>query len=53
MLVQERDDVDQGEILFVITAGSGAVIEKRQGLGVGVDYRNRSQQPLCVLVGFE
>ena len=53
VLVQERERVDQREILLVIAPQARALIRERQRIGVGVSHRDRPQQPLRVLMDFE
>src|SRR5712692_7250598 len=51
-LVQERDRVDQGQILFVIATRARRLVGKRQGLRVGIQHFERPQEPLRVPVQF-
>ena len=50
VLVQQRDGVDQGEILFMIAPGAGLVGEEGQAVGVGVDHGQGAQEALGVLM---
>ena len=53
MLVQKRDDIDQGQVLLVVAARAGAVVEEGQFPGVGIHHTQRTQQSLGVLVDLE
>src|SRR6185437_10784896 len=50
VLVQERDGFDQREILLVIAPSARRSIEEGELLGIGVHDRERSQQPLRILM---
>ena len=50
VLVQQRDGADQRQVLHVVAAGAGAVVEERQLPGVGIDHPQRPQEPLGVAV---
>jgi hypothetical protein len=49
-LKQQRDDVDQAQVLHVVPPGPGPVVEERQMTGIRIHHRQRPQQPLGVAV---
>jgi hypothetical protein len=50
VLVQERNRVDQRQVLRVISPCTSAVVEERELLGIGIDDREWSQESLHVAV---
>src|ERR1700758_3201921 len=50
MLVQEGDRIDEGQILLMIAPQPRGLIREGQPLRIWVQYLQRFQQPLCVLV---
>jgi hypothetical protein len=50
VLVEERDRVDQGEVLLVIPPGPGPAIQEAELGSEGVHHRDGRQQPLRVLM---
>ena len=49
MLVQQGDGVDEGQILLVIAPRARLVGQEAELVGVGIDDRQRPQQPLRVV----
>ena len=50
VLVQQGDGLDQVQVLVVVPAGPGAVVQEGQPAGVRVDHRQPPQEPLGVAV---